>query len=577
MTMLCADAGYQCSGETILRNDNGVALTRSGVQAYGRSTSDMGASNPNVSSATGLFITTGGSAEMRVRKDANAVPNGVAMLLSNLDIRWSGTVNRPQIIETFNPTAGRVQLNGAGALSFGSLPPASDLGYYDYASLGTAGTRANYANNRYFPRPDPPRCSPGGWCAPQETTGPVFGTGAWRSSGTDPDRINALRYHEDGDIHAGNGVPDGNGNPTWLPGGNGFGVPVPGSKGYRTLEHWSYRHANLASWFTQDTVNINEWGGVNEHNKNRRGFVAYGETTDPALVAGSGTVSYTGVVYGRYAANSSADPVVFSGTVSISVNFATRSVTVSIQNTPVPVALTSNTTLGTGGNANYMTGPAIDPALAGGLSARLFGPIAAGGSGTGPAEAGGVFSLSNSGTEKITEPRSDRDVAKSPVGALYCGVKSAVKDGSRSFHESASTRSAASGVHRNRRPNWKASGRAVRVTTVWPVNRADRADKVTVPDRNGKARPSGSIVSTDGSLLVRTTVPVSAAGLVTSTQVISPAAMGSRKEIASESRWGSRGAVVGRPQAGRVRASKTDVTILGRISGMPGLRWCGPS
>lgn len=401
MTMLCADAGYQCSGETILRNDNGVALTRSGVQAYGRSTSDMGASNPNVSSATGLFITTGGTAEMRVRKDANAVPNGVAMLLSNLATHWSGTVNRPQIIETFNPTAGRVQLNGAGALSFGSLPPASDLGYYDYASLGVAATRANYANNRYFPRPDPPRCSPGGWCAPQETTGPVFGTGAWRSSGTDPDRINALRYHEDGDIHAGNGLPDGNGNTTWLPGGNGFGVPVPGSKGYRTLEHWSYRHANLASWFTQDTVNINEWGGVNEHNKNRRGFVAYGETTDPALVPSSGTVSYTGVAHGLYAANSSSDPVTFSGTVSISVNFATRSVTVSIQNTPLPVALTSNTTLGTGGNANYMTGPAVNAALAGGLSARLFGPIAAGGSGTGPAEAGGAFSLSNSGTGAV--------------------------------------------------------------------------------------------------------------------------------------------------------------------------------
>ncbi|MBL8344626.1 MAG: tandem-95 repeat protein [Rubrivivax sp.] len=403
MTMSCADgSGWQCSGETVLRSDNGVALTRSGVQVYGRSTSDLGASNPNISNATGLQIVTGGTAEIRVRKDANAAPNSVAVLLSNLSILWNGAADRPQVIETFNPTAGRVFLNGSGALTFGALPPPSDLSYYDFATRGTGATRANYATNRYFPRADPPRCDPG-WCATAETTGPQYGTGTWRGGGTDADMLAASRYHEDGDIHAGNGLPDANGNPTWLPGGNGFGVPVPGSKGYRTLNLWNYRYANVASWFTQDTVNIAEWGGVFEHNKNRRGFVAFGDTTDPALVPTSGGASYAGVVHGQYSANGSSDPVPFIGTATVSVNFATRSVTVSIQNTvrndgsgaALPLAMTATTVLGTGGNANHLTGAAASGSLSGGLGARLFGPIATGGSGSGPAELGGAYSLSN--------------------------------------------------------------------------------------------------------------------------------------------------------------------------------------
>ena len=195
----------------------------------------------------------------------------------------------------------------------GSLPPSSELGYYDYVYLGAAATRRNYATNRYFPRSEPARCEPGGWCAMLETTGPQFSTGSWRSGGTDADMLSALRYHEDGDIHAGNGLPDANGNPTWLPGGNGFGVSVPGSKGYRSLNLWNYRYANLASWFTQDTVNIYEWGGVNEHNKNRRGIVAFGDTSDPAAVPASGTATYVGLVYGSYAPNATQDPATFRG------------------------------------------------------------------------------------------------------------------------------------------------------------------------------------------------------------------------------------------------------------------------
>jgi len=62
---------------------------------------------------------------------------------------------------------------------------------------------------------------------------------------------------------------------------------------------------------TQDTINIYEWGGVFEHNKNRRGIVTFGETADPALVPTSGSASYIGVVHGRYSGNGSDDPVPF--------------------------------------------------------------------------------------------------------------------------------------------------------------------------------------------------------------------------------------------------------------------------
>ncbi len=409
MTMSCADgAGWQCSGDAILGTSNGVALMRSGVQVYGRSTSDLLPVNPNVSDATGLAPASGGIGEMRVRKDANAAVNSVAMLLSNLGIRWDGLTDRPMIIETFNPTAGRVSLNAQGALANAALPPSSDLTYYDYALRGTGATRANYANNRYFPRSAPPRCDPG-WCVSAETSGAQFGAGGWRSGGTDADTAQALRYHEDGDIHAGDGQPDANGNPTWLPGGNGFGVPVPGSKGYRTLLLRSYRYANLAAWTTQDTHNIVEWGGVNEHNKNRKGYTAFGDTTDPALVPTSGGANYSGVAHGRYAPNGTTESVGFVATVTLNVNLATRTVAVTLQGAvrddgtgaAVPASFSANVTLGSAGNANHLTGPASSSTLSGGLGGRLFGPVAGGGSGTAPAEIGGAFTLTNSGTNAI--------------------------------------------------------------------------------------------------------------------------------------------------------------------------------
>ena len=410
LTMACADGALtQCSGDTLLRSDNGVGLTRSGVQAYGRSTSDLLTINPTPSTAKGLALTSGGVAELRLRRDTNNTPGTLALLLDNFGISWNGSVPRPRVIETFDPTAGRVQLSASGALASGPLPVNTNLGFYDYATLGVGATAQNYANNRYFPRAWAIRCIVGEFCVPQETTGPTLNLGDWRTTGNDPDHLSATRFHEDGDVHAGNGLPDALGNPTWLIGGSGFGVPMPGSKGVREVRNWSYRYANLANWFSQDTVNIAEWGAVNEHAKNRRGFAAYGEVTAPASVPTGGTVSYVGVTRGLYTADGTTDPIPVMGNVSVSINFSTRSVTITIDgmvrddNTGVAVPLATNSTaeLRTSGEANYFSGTAAGTALAGGLGGRLFGPVGAGGSGTGPQEMGAAFTLSNATTKAV--------------------------------------------------------------------------------------------------------------------------------------------------------------------------------
>ena len=64
--MSCIDGpSYQCSGDSSIRTDNGVLLTSSGVQAYGKSTNDL--ANPIVDkgTASGLTLASGGIAEIR--------------------------------------------------------------------------------------------------------------------------------------------------------------------------------------------------------------------------------------------------------------------------------------------------------------------------------------------------------------------------------------------------------------------------------------------------------------------------------------------------------------------------------
>ncbi|MGB7479554.1 MAG: CBM35 domain-containing protein [Burkholderiaceae bacterium] len=402
-TMSCVEgSGTLCSGDTILRIDNGVALTRSGVQVYGKSTSDLKNPNPDETTATGLMLASGGTAEVRINIDSSGNVTSPVLLLSNLGLTWDGKVERPKIIETFRTTQGRVQQDASGAITSGALPDSSNLSFYDFATKGVAGTQVNYANNSYFPRSEPSRCdvTP---CRTTETTGPEYQAGNWQSGGFTPNQLHVFRLHEDGDIHAGNGQPDADGNPTWLEGGNGIGVPFPGSKGGRDFYNQSFRYGSLATWETQDTVQIGNWGALNEHNKKRRGTVAFGAVTDPAAVPASGSASYSGVAYGWYAPNASDEPAYFRATATVTVNFATRAATVSVQGArrvfapagDVPVSFSTSTAMGAVGSnvANYLTGT-VGGTLSGGVGGRYFGPVAGGG----PAEVGGSFKLSNAGS-----------------------------------------------------------------------------------------------------------------------------------------------------------------------------------
>jgi hypothetical protein len=415
MTMSCPDgAGWQCSGGSILRVDNGIALTRSGVQAYGKSTNDLEPVIVEVGKAIGLMPASGGSAEVRIRKDPNAAVSTPALLLRNLGISWDQVTDRPIIIETFMTARGRVELDTSGALAFTTVPPVTDTNWWDVGIKGFAGTKLNYANNSYFPRSEPSRCPadliP---CPTIESTGVRTTQGNWRSGGIEPDVTVGGRLHEDGDAAAGLGRPDANGNPTYLGGSTAPDVPFPGSKGYRTLDTWSYRYANFGSWTTQDTVNILEWGGTFEHNRGRRGTVAFGEATDPATVPTSGSATYGGLAYGWYSPNAKDDPVVFRAAVTVTVNFANRQVTVALSNpvtydaslAPVPTAVTATASLGDalGPTAGYMTAAAANASMSGGLSTRFFGPaVTSGSSGAGPAEIAGVFSMNNSASGRIS-------------------------------------------------------------------------------------------------------------------------------------------------------------------------------
>lgn len=415
--MSCVDGStYQCSGETILRTENGVALTSSGVQVYGKSTNDLVVPIVDPTSAFGLSPASGGVAEIRVSKDsATGTISAPALLLTNLGVSWDNSKERPPIIETFRTDSGRVQKESDGKLTFASLPDSANLGYFDYATKGVAATQGNYAYNRYFPRAaNPARCA---IAAPPdvETTGLTTGATSipsdWRVGGIVPDNLQAIRVHEEGDIHGGdNGVDPITGAPVYFEGSGGKSVPCSGTKGERYFANWGLQYGNLGAWLSKDTVNIAEWGADNEHNQNRRGLVAYGAVSDPVTIPTAGTASYSGFVYGWTAQNATEEAILFRGEATVTVDFATRQVAVTVKNTvgfdpvnetytlPVSVQVSASTAMGAAGSnvANYLTGAATCSGLTGGLSGRYFGPIVTTGtSGSGPAEVGGALTLSD--------------------------------------------------------------------------------------------------------------------------------------------------------------------------------------
>jgi hypothetical protein len=410
-------ATIQCSGGSIVRAENDVAMTESGVQVYGRSTSDTvaPAANPNTTAAWGLEPDAGGIAEVRLERNANGAITRTGLLLRDIGITWDRQTSRPPVIEIFSTAQGRATLaaDANRSIMFGPLPPSSDLNHYDWARLGAAGTQANYANNVYFPRQEPIRCPAGDTrcsedyaeVAPKLT----FRAGPWRLAGqtieTAADETTVSRLHEDGDLRAGDDVPGPNGERRWISDSDGFGVSYPGFKGYRSVENWSYQYVNLSNWLTQDTVEIVEWsGGANEHNKARRGFVAFGDVTPPANIPTGGTATYAGAIYGFFArsavATSSADDADhFRGKASITVNFATRTATITFSDTntfnaaatAVPASFTATALIGgaNGGPSNYLSGSVTNTLRDGGIGARFFGPSDA----AGPAEIGGTLSF----------------------------------------------------------------------------------------------------------------------------------------------------------------------------------------
>jgi hypothetical protein len=407
-------ATVQCSGSSILRVDNDVALTSSGVQVYGTSTNDIDKLPTwSKTTASGFALPAAGVApgiaEVRLDKGTNGHVSTATLMLNNFGLSWDGVKERPRIVERFLNTTGRVVYDETtGNVSIVALPASSDTSFYNFATLGpTNATQGNYANNSYFPRTAPSRCE-GGTCNSSLTTGSVTDnsgavatyTGAvsdWRTGGDIIDWMSAGRNHEDGDVHAGDGL----GQPA------GSGVPFPGSKGYRELTNYAYNNVNLGTWVSQDTVLIEEWARQgNEHNKNRRGILAFGNVTPSANIPATGTVTYRGIVHGWYADRRESDPETFRGQATLTVNFATRETTLTFADTKtynaaattVPVSLTTTAWTGAGGTnvANYFTGRVSSGGLTGGVSGRYFGPVVnTGTTGSGPEEAGGAFRLTN--------------------------------------------------------------------------------------------------------------------------------------------------------------------------------------
>ncbi len=384
----CPTGVSACSGDTETGRIGTVRLTATGTQVIAASSNDLlaqpGNRGTDAQTAYGLMPFDKGLASVRMKRDAGGAVTAVNLLLSGLGLSWDGSQERPAILENFGLQRGRIQPGTTGLATLAALPAATDTSFWNNAPATGGGTQANYANNIYFARePAQDHCADGDTvCFEAAKNGLRLRLGDWRNSGIKPDQVEAGRLHEDGATQA----PDN--------------IPFAGFKGYRNLWNWNYGYANLSGWITQDTVAIVEWGGGDEHNKARRGVVAFGEPTPPKSLPGSGSANYRGLAHGWYSPDGATEPYPIAADVEIHVDFAAHTARLRLfnlrvdedQNPSPQLAAESTNTVAVNASANTVGGPVTHGDASGSLGARFYGPVSNGA----PPEMAGTFSVRGS-------------------------------------------------------------------------------------------------------------------------------------------------------------------------------------
>ena len=378
----CPSGVSACSGSVIGHPVGALRLTSNGVQTIAVSTSDLATSNSDATEAVGLQPGTDGLADIRVLRDADANVRAVDLLLSDLKLFWDGKRERPGIIENFGITRGRVQLGTEGMSTLTALPAAGDS-FWDNHPENFTGTQAHYANNHYFEQVAPSCADSSAACIAAADNGLTLTRGDWKNGGLRPNQVSAIRLHEDGAAQA----------PAHL--------PYPGFKGYRSLWNWNYDYAQVAGWITKDTINIQEWGGSGEHNKERRGVIAFGQLTDARSIPASGIVSYQGYARGWYSPDGLTEVFPIAADVSVTVDFSQRQATLQLLalridewlppevDPAVKLAAASANLLSFGSPINSAIGAIDHGGVAGHAGLRFYGPATQGA----PLEIAGSFAL----------------------------------------------------------------------------------------------------------------------------------------------------------------------------------------
>ncbi|MCX7215077.1 MAG: hypothetical protein NTZ96_01785 [Burkholderiales bacterium] len=378
----CPTGVSACSGAALGVSVGTIQLSRNGLQTIGFSTTDLLPTNNNTAEAFGLLPANEGFAELRVLHDTDANISAVDLLLSQLKLFWDGRTERPRIIENFGLKRGRVQLGDQGMSTLVALAPQGDAFWDNNASTFT-GTQDRYANNHYFERAASACDVSDAACVTAANNGLRLVAGNWRTGSLKPNQISATRLHEDGATQG----PDQ--------------IPFAGFKGYRDLWNWNYRYAHVAGWVTKDTINIQEWGGGREHNKERRGTIAFGQLTDPAALPSSGSATYRGYARGWYSPDGQTEVYPIAADLEVTVDFGAKQATLRLLNVRIDEVLPANMepnvklTVGStnvlpfGTPTNTAIGGIAHGDAAGYAGLRFFGPI----DGGTPPELAGSFSI----------------------------------------------------------------------------------------------------------------------------------------------------------------------------------------